>query len=428
MSVAFMLTALICLVAVSAVFSSCETAFLSLSYVRMRQMLKQKIPKAKLIEKLKNDMPFLLTTILVGNNFVNSLASALAAAVALALAGKNGAYAAVPAAAACMTALIIVFGEVLPKTIASLQSEQIAVRFASFLYALEKILFVPVWLFSRFAVAVNALSDIFGKAEAKHISEDELKTLFDVGSQEGTLERSEKDMLHRIFEFGDLRVRDIVCPRTMVYTIDAEATYEQTVQAVARSGFSRLPVCASGFDNVIGLIHFKDLLFYAGSKADFSPKKIMHTVLFVPETKTALSLLHVFKTESRHFAIVVDEHGSNCGIVTMDDILKAVFGRITDEYNTHTQNAEQRITVVNPYEFVIPGDILLSEINNMFALELVSEEYETFAGWLLECFGYLPESGEHIVWKNIVFTVEEQRNRRIQRIRIQYAKEMPKER
>ena len=112
----------------------------------------------------------------------------------------------------------------------------------------------------------------------------------------------------------------------------------------------------------------------------------------------------------------------------MDDILKAVFGRITDEYNTHTQNAEQRITVVNPYEFVIPGDILLSEINNMFALELVSEEYETFAGWLLECFGYLPESGEHIVWKNIVFTVEEQRNRRIQRIRMQYAKEMPKER
>lgn len=415
--------ALVVLVAVSAVFSSSETALLSVSNIQLRQMLKKKEPKAQRIEYLKKNMPEVLTAILIGNNFVNSLSSSLAAAVAVSIFGDRGN----AAAAACMTLIIIVFAEVLPKTIAVSDGVRTAARFAGFLSVIRRALSPLVWIFLKIARALSSLLNKMRGPESGRLTEGELKTLFEVGGREGTLQSGEKEMLHRIFEFTDLRLRDIARPRTLVKTVRADASYKEAVQAVAESGYSRLPVCGSSFDKVEGLIHFKDLLFYAGNKKDFSLGDIMHRVLFVPETQTTLSLLHTFKTEKQNFAVVVDEHGSNFGIVTMNDILKAVFGRIIDEYNGSDKAPEDRIAVVSSSEFVVPGDMLLSDVNNLFGLQLTSEECDTVAGWLLEQFGYLPEPAEHILRSGFLFTVEEQRRRRIQRIRIQYAREIPKE-
>lgn len=423
MNVLVSVIVLIVLVAFSAVFSSSETALLSVSNIQLRQMLKKKEPKARRIAYLKKNMPEVLTAILIGNNFVNSLSSSLAAALAVSILGDRGN----AAAAACMTFIIIVFGEVLPKTIAASNGVRTAACFADFLFLVRRVLFPLVWIFLK---AVQALSPILNKikhSESGRLTEGELKTLFEVGGKEGTLQSGEKELLHRIFEFTDLRLRDIARPRALVKTVSADSSYKEAVRAVAESGYSRLPVCASSFDEVRGLIHFKDILFYAGSKKDFSLGDIMHSVLFVPETQTALSLLHTFKTEKQNFAVVVDEHGSNFGIVTMDDILKAVFGRIIDEYNGVNKAPEDRIAVVGPSEFIVPGDMLLSDVNNIFGLQLASQEYDTLAGWLLEQFGYLPETSEHVLRFGLLFTVEEQRRRRIQRIRIQYAREIPKE-
>ena len=415
---------LILLIAASAVFSSSETALLSLSHIRLRQMLKKKEPKADSLAALKKELPAVLTAILIGNNFVNSLASSLAAALAVSLMGTGGN----AAAAAVMTFIIIVFGEIIPKTTAASKSAETAARFADFLCVLRKFFSPLIAVFLKTAAAFTFLLNKIWDSDSRQITEDELKTLFDVGSREGTLQSGEKEMLHRIFEFTDLRLRDILRPRALIKTVNVSASYEETVRAVAESGYSRLPVCGESFDDIQGLIHFKDILFYAGSKESFSLCDIMHRVLFVPDAQTALSLLHIFKTEKQNFAVVVDEHGSNRGIVTMDDILKAVFGRITDEYNSRDKAAEERITLVSPSEFIIPGDILLTDINNIFGLNLVSQEFDTIGGKLLEEFGYLPETSERIKIGSVLFTVEEQSRRRIQRIRMQYAKDTPKER
>ena len=423
MNVLVSVIVLIVLVAFSAVFSSSETALLSVSNIQLRQMLKKKEPKAQRIAYLKKNMPEVLTAILIGNNFVNSLSSSRAAALAVSLLGGKGN----AAAAACMTFIIIVFGEVLPKTIAASNGVRTAARFADFLTVVRCALSPLVWIFLKIVQALTSLLNKNRRPESGRLTEGELKTLFDVGGQEGTLQSGEKELLHRIFEFTDLRLRDIARPRALVKTVRADASYKEVVQAVSESGYTRLPVCASSFDEIEGLIHFKDILFYAGSKKDFSLGDIMHRVLFVPETQTALSLLHTFKTEKRNFAVVVDEHGSNFGIVTMDDILKAVFGRIIDEYNGSDKAPEDRIAVISSSEFIVPGDMLLSDVNNIFGLQLASEEYDTIAGWLLEQFGYLPETSEHVLRFGLLFTVEEQRRRRIQRIRIQYAREIPKE-
>ena len=415
---------LILLIAASAVFSSSETALLSLSHIRLRQMLKRKEPKADSLAALKKELPAVLTAILIGNNFVNSLASSLATALAVSLMGSGGN----AAAAAVMTFIIIVFGEIIPKTTAASKSAETAARFADFLCVLRKFFSPLIAVFLKTAAAFTFLLNKIWDSDSRQITEDELKTLFDVGSMEGTLQSGEKEMLHRIFEFTDLRLRDILRPRALIKTVNVSASYEETVRAVAESGYSRLPVCGESFDDIQGLIHFKDILFYAGSKESFFLRDIMHRVLFVPDAQTALSLLHIFKTEKQNFAVVVDEHGSNRGIVTMDDILKAVFGRITDEYNSRDKAAEERITLVSPSEFIIPGDILLTDINNIFGLNLVSQEFDTIGGKLLEEFGYLPETSERIKIGSVLFTVEEQSRRRIQRIRMQYAKDTPKER
>ncbi len=414
MSTTLMIVSLVLLILCSAFFSSSETAFLSIPKLRLRQMQKEKKPKATLITKLKSRTDVLLTVILIGNNFVNSLASSLATALAITLLGNSGA----GVATIAMTVIIIIFGEILPKTIAAYKSEEVAARFASTLNILEKVLFPLVFIFSKFTHLVKILSQRFSSADSSQITEDELKTLFDLGGQEGILESDETDMLHKIFEFSDLRARDIERSRTLVKMIDSASSYSEALTLISESGYSRLPVYEEDKETIIGIIHFKDILFYHGTKKDFSVKKICKKVLFIPETKEALGILHTFKVEKQNFAIVIDEHGSFSGIITMDDLVKAVFGRATEGYDKKVRPIEDRITILNPSEFIIPGDIEIEEFNNIFKMKLESEDSDTFGGWLLETFDYLPDEGESIRKDNVIYTVQTQNKRRIQSVRM----------
>ncbi len=414
MSTLIMSLALLILIGCSAFFSSSETAFLSIPKVRLRQMQKEKKPKAALIAKLKSRIDVLLTVILIGNNFVNALASSLATALAISLLGNQG----TGIATLSMTVIIIIFGEILPKTIAAYKSEEVAANFASSLSFLEKILFPFVFIFSKFTQVIKLLSKGLSKHTSSQITEDELKTLFDLGGQEGTLESAEKDMLHKIFNFSDLRAHDIERSRTLVKMIDIKTAYAHTVQLFSEFDYSRLPVYEETSENIVGILHFKDVLFYTGNKKDFSIKKLCKKPLFIPETKDALAILQVFKTEKQNIAIIINEHGSFSGIITMDDLVKAVFGRATDGFDKKVHRAEDRITILNPTEFIIPGDIELDEINAIFKMNLLSEDSDTFGGWLLEAFGYLPEEGEGIKKDKVLYTVQTQSNRRIQSIKM----------
>lgn len=417
---------LLLLVRILAFFTSSETAFLSISKITLRQLIESNKPKAKLIGKLKSQMDKLLTTVLIGTNFINTLATSLATALAIDLAGNDG----VAIATGIMTVIIVIFGETLPKTLAAWKPVEKAQNAAGTLNILEKVLTPVIALFTIITDGLTRMAGRLWKDDEPEITEDELKTLIDVGDEEGTLEGNEKELLNKIFEFNDMRVRDICRHRSLVKTLSEDAGFEETRQAFIESGFSRLPVLStssgnddSGEESITGLVHYKSVLFWSGSRASFKAKNVMRPVLFIPETVPVETLLKRFRTSRQSFAVVVDEHGSNAGIVTMVDIMRAVFGRMTDEYTEHQIPPEKRIRVTGKSEFLIPGDMLITDVNAFFKMNLQSEECDTIGGWLLEQFGYLPENGDKLKAGNRWFIVEEQSARRIQNIRIRYERE-----
>lgn len=409
----------IILVFVIAFFAASETAFLSITRVTLRQLLKKdgnkKNTPAKKIQFLKNDTDKLLSLILIVINFVTALTSGLATTIAIKLFGSAGsAYATLVVAF-----VLIIFGEIMPKTIASVYPVQTAGAFAGILILLEKILFPVVWLFSKITSFITRVLTKFVKESKELITEEELKSLIAVGENEGTLEASEKKMLYKIFNFTDLTVHDIMRHKSHVQFVPENATLDEIADIFAETDYSRLPVCRESFEDVIGVLYYKNILFASRLRKDSKniAVRCMRPALFIPETMMATELLKKFKRENVNFAVAVDENGSNIGIVTMDDIMRAVFG--------HSVHVEQKeippealIVPVTSKEFLVPGDMRIDDVNELLKLELVSDDYDTLAGWLLEQFDALPESGETIRKNGVLYKVEDKSQRRIKTVRI----------
>lgn len=407
------------LVAVVGFFASSETAFLSITKVMLHQMLKKdggkKNSPAKKIQKLKQDTDKLLSLILIGINFVTSLASALAAAVAIKIFGDAGsAYATL-----AISFVLIIFGEIIPKTVAAAYPFQLAGLFAGPLSLLQKIFFPLVWFFSKITSGITMFFSSLIPAEKQSITEEELKSLIAVGENEGTLETSEKKLLYKIFKFTDLKVHDIMRHKSHVHFVPEDADYDRIARIFAETGYSRLPVCRDSFENVLGVLYYKNVLIAGRIQKNNSrlAVKCMRPALFIPETLTATELLQKFRSENVNFAVAVDENGSNIGIVTMDDIMRAVFG-----HSVHGEQAEippeTRIVPATSKEFIVPGDMRIDDVNELLNLEMVSDEYDTLAGWLLEQFDDLPETGDHIKRDNVLYKIEKREKRQIKSVRI----------
>ena len=400
----------------SAFFSFAETALLSLNKAQLKQLLKTERKQGKRIAILKNSMDQVISIILIGSNFFNTLSSAIATALAIDLIGPQGAL----WATLIMFILIILFGEIIPKNIAALYPKEASLLSAPILTVLLFVFKPIAFLFSLLQKGINKIEGALWKNKDPIITEEELKTLIALGDKEGTLELGEKDMLYNIFELNDLRAKDIMRHRSLIKTCNINASLHQSIEAFEKSGYSRLVVIEDSIDaiNAIqGILHFKDLLFF-DSAQDFSVKSIMRKPLFIPESKSVISLLSTFKKEKQNFAVIVDEHGSNQGIITMDDILKAVFGRITDEHNSEGKNAEERIQIIKTNQFLIPGELSIDDFNRIFKQNFSSEAFESIGGFLLEEFGYLPQTGEILKRNNCIFTVEAQNQRRIKTIKL----------
>ena len=408
------------LVGVIAFFAASETAFLSITRVMLHQMLKKENGKkgaARKIADLKKDTNKLLSLILIGINFVTALTSGLAASLAIKIAGDAGsAY-----ATFIIAFILIIFGEIMPKTVAAVYPVQTASRFAGLLTLLQKIFFPVVWVFSRITACITKFFSIFIKENKELITEEELKSLIAVGENEGTLETNEKRMLYKIFEFTDLTVHDIMRHKSQVKFVPEDADFNQIADLFSITGYSRLPVCRDSFENVLGVLYYKRVLL-AGKMKDGRENtrlavRCMRPALFIPETITATQLLQKFRKENVNFAVAVDENGSNIGIVTMDDIMRAVFG-----HSVHGEQAEippeSRILPVKAKEYLVPGDMRIDDVNELLQLELVSDECDTLGGWLMEQFGALPESGEMIKRSNVLYKIEDQSKRRIVTVRI----------
>ena len=417
--------AIFLLVGVVAFFAGSETAYLSITRLMLRHLQKKDVSgkknsSAKKISFLKKDTNRLLSLILIGINFVTSLVSGLAAALAIKLLGSKGA----TIATFAISFILIIFGEIVPKTIAAVHPVGFASHTASLLIFLQKAFFPIVWIFSKITDRITSFLQIFFKNSKELITEDELKSLIEIGAKEGTLESSEKKMLYKIFDFTDLHIKDIMRHRSLVQFIPIDADYDEVVKIFALSGYSRLPVCDGDFEKVEGMLFYKTVLLKAPSKEMNSvrskksfARRYMRPTLFVPETLFATELLQKFKTEKQNFAVAVDENGSNSGIVTMDDILRAVFGRSINSIHNEIP-PENRIHPVSITEYLVPGDIKIDDANELLDLDLESENYTTFGGWLLEQFGELPEIGAVLKKDGVIYKIEEQSQRRIVSVRV----------
>lgn len=397
-------------------FSSSETAYLSLSKLKVRTMLEQKKPGASIVSKLWNKMDTFLTTVLIGTNFFGSLTAALSTALAVSVLGKQY----VDIIPFGVAFLVTIFGQIIPKTVAGYYPEKVSRIFAVPLKFLELFFFPIIWIFEKLSLCVVAVAEKIMKPTGTIITEEELKTLIDIGRTEGTIQNDESLMLNKLIKFNDLTVNDIMKHRSRVCMINQEATQEEVIKAFLDFGFSTLTIYRENKENVVGILNYKKVLFQS-EQTDLSTGfagRVMDEVIFVPGTFSVLDILQKFRQSEHKFAVALDEQGQTAGIVTMEDIMKVVFGRMTDENSMDEVPPEDRIQLVTLNTFLVPGDMKIEETNLILGIHLESEDMNTLGGWLLEKIGYLPEPGTVFIYNKFIFTAEEVQHRRITTVKV----------
>lgn len=396
------------LIVLSGFFSSSETALFSISKARARHLAKEGGKVNNLIQRMKEDPHRLLSTILIGNNLVNIGASALATAITIELVSNN----AVGIATGIMTFLILVFGEIFPKSVATRNNILVARITIVPLFWLS-ILFYPLILF------LNFIPRLTGRIKHKpKVTEQELLTFVEVVEEEGEIKEEEKELIHNIFEFDDTNVSEIMSPRADMFIIEAGA--EIDLKQIVESGFTRIPVIEKDIDHVVGILNIKDLfLQYAKGNQTIDVRQIMQPPYFVPENKKLDSLLQAFKRRKQHMAIVVDEHGGISGLITLEDALEEIVGEITDE----TDKDEPTIVKVKGNEWIVPGKSDIEDVNEKIPMNIPdSKDYDTFSGYVLNTIERIPREKEEISIGKFIITVKEMDGNRIREYLVRQSK------
>ncbi len=398
---------LIVLLVLSGFFSSSETALFSISRSKARHLAKLPGKANALIKKMKDDPHRLLSTILIGNNAVNVAASAIAARLAIDLfkdynIGAASSYA-IGAVTLIMTFLILVFGEVIPKSTATRNSVLIA-RMVIYPIYWCSILFRPIVVFLDF------IPKITGKIkQTPSVTEEELMTFVEVVEEEGEIKEQEKKLIHNIFEFDDTNASEIMTPRADMFVIDADEPLD--LKVIAESGFTRIPVIEETIDNVVGILNVKDLLAYHAKGASvIDVRQAMRPPYFVPEHKKLDSLLGQFKKRKTHMAIVVDEHGGVSGLITLEDAIEELVGEIRDE----TDKEEPHIIRQKNKDWIVLGKTDIDEVNEKIGMGIPdSADYDTFSGYVLEKIGRIPSENEKFIIEGFDIVVKSMDGNRI---------------
>lgn len=392
---------LVFLLLLSGFFSSSETALFSISKTRARHIAKEDGKTGILIERMKEDSHILLSTILIGNNVVNVGAAALATSVAIDIIPNF----AVGVATVVMTLLVLVFGEVLPKSIAT-RNNIIVARITIYPIYWLSILFCPLIAMLEF---IPKITGRIKKTPAA--TEAELRTFAEVVEEEGEIKEEERELIDNIFEFDDTNASEIMTPRTDMFVIKVDETLDPG--AIVRSGFTRVPVIGQDMDDIVGIINIKDIFLHqATSNEEIDVRKIMRDPYFVPENKKLDTLLQHFKKGKQHMAIVVDEHGGVSGLLTLEDALEELVGEISDE----TDKDEPLIVKARANEWIVLGKSEIDVVNEAIGMDILdSKEYDTFSGYILDQIGRIPNEKEEIAVGTFVVAVEEMEGNRIKK-------------
>lgn len=406
----------ILLIVLSIFFSSGETALTSLSKFDIKELLRKKSKKAGPLKFWLERPNRLLTAILIGNNFVNICASILATLLAINISKyfhlKQTLV--VGLTAGLVTIIVLVFGEITPKTFAKQNAKRVSLFFIRPLLVFAKVISPIIKVLVTIA---NLFTRMLGGKTSPEIpifTEDEIRTIIDISEEEGTIEKEEREMLKDVLEFGDTIVREVMVPRIDMHCIDINTTSEKIINEAIKFGHSRFPVYRDNLDDVVGVLYSKDILRTLGKNELLSIENLMRQCVFVPETKKISGLLKEFRNGKMHLAVVVDEYGVTSGLITIEDLLEEITGEIKDEYDVEEENIKQ----MKDGSIIVSAKENLDKVAEVVELELPSENFDSIGGLVIDLFGRIPKKGEEIIYKNLKFIVEDANRKRIIKIKI----------
>lgn len=397
------------LIFLSAFFSGSETAFMSVNRIKIKEKVQRGDENAEKVDKLLQDQTKLLTTILIGNNLVNIAASSIATALSIELFGSKG----VGIATGVVTLLILIFGEITPKSLGNNKSIDYAKVAAVPLFYLEKILSPFIYLFTKI---VNLFVKDKSLISSAFLSEEEIRRFVDVSQREGVIKETEQEMIQSVFDFDDTLVKEIMVPRIDIVCIEKNASLEELISLGVEKGHSRIPVYEESIDNITGLIYIKDLLeLLIEDKKDVNIKEFVKPIYFIPEGKPINQLLAEMKNRKEHMAVVVDEYGGTAGLITIEDLLEEIVGDIQDEFDFE----KKYIEVIDDNKLLLDGRVDIEKLNKYLSEPLAeSDDYETVSGLILYYLNRLPMQGEKLELEDMTFIVESIVDNRIRKIKL----------
>ena len=395
----------------SGFFSASETSLMSLSKIRIRYMEDEGVKGAKLVGSLIEKSSDLLSSILVGNNIVNIAATSVSTSLFISIFGDGG----VAIATAVMTVLVLVFGEITPKTIAANSPEKVAVVVSKPISIIMKITKPIVWVFNLLTGIIFKIMGIDNDGVKPFITEEELKAMVNVSHEEGVLEMEEREIINNVFQFGDMQAKEAMIQRLDMVAIDIEDSYDEIIELFKSEKLSRLPVYQESIDDIVGILNIKDIIFLSDEEIEnFDIKDYVREAFFTYEFKKITQLLEEMKKEKTQMAIVVDEYGGTAGLLTIEDLVEVIVGDIDDEYDEE----EEEIVKINDNEYLVEGSTKISDVNEQLGINLESEEFDSIGGFIIGYLKRIPEENEIIEVEDVKFKVESIDKNRINKIRI----------
>lgn len=408
---AIQILALLILVVLSSFFSSAETALTTVNRIRLQALSEEGNKRADIVLKTIENSSKMLSAILIGNNLVNNFSAALATALAIKMFGSGS----VGIVTGALTILILIFGEITPKTYAAANAEKLSLAYASVILALMKVLTPVIFIINRICRFLLKLLHVDADASLNTMTEMELRTIVDVSHKDGVIEEEERQMIYNVVDFGDSQAKDVMVPRADVVSVSETASYAEIKDIFRAEKYTRLPVYKDDRDNITGIVNIKDF-FFSDDTESFKVSDIMYKPYFTYEFKKTSELLVEMQENSVSIAIVLDEYGAAVGMISLEDLLEEIVGEIRDEYDEDEKDLIQK---VSENEYLIEGSVKLDDINDALGLSLHSEDYDSIGGFIIERLDHLPEENESVTTEEqILLIVTKMDKNRIETVRL----------
>ena len=407
------------LLLLSAFFSSAETALTTVSKLKMRALAEDKNKAAARVLKLFEEQSKMLSCILICNNVVNLSASSISTTFAFTVCRRMGleenTSLGASIATGTLTILILIFGEITPKTAATINAEKLALLFSRTILLLTKLLTPIIFIIDKITVFILFLMRVDTSGKNSGITEDELRTFVDVSHEEGVIESEERKMITNIVDFGDSIAKDVMIPRLDICMVELSISYDDLLSLFTENKFARMPVYDETIDNIVGIINLKDFVFYNGDKNDFVLKDLIREAHVTYEYKNVSELFMEMRKDSIPMTIVLDEYGALSGLITMEDLIEEIVGEIRDEYD---EDEDDEIQTVTENEFILLGSTPLDDVNERLLLPIEADEYDSISGHIIKLLEHFPAPGEHTEDDYAIYTVLETEKNRIDKVHV----------